>query len=64
MNNTRNSTLPKRAMDGGTLLVSFVITLVIVIISIVLIVIELQKWRNFQAEINSPSLLKTILIRK
>ncbi|MEA2006570.1 MAG: hypothetical protein U9O20_00200 [Patescibacteria group bacterium] len=64
MNNIRNSTLPKKAINSGTLMIAVIITLVIVVISIVLIVIELQKWRHFQAEVNSPSLLKTILIRK
>lgn len=63
MNKNNNTTFPKKAMKNGMVLVAIGVTLAIVVMAAVLIVMELEKWQQFQAEIDNPSLLKTILVR-
>ena len=58
---SRQSSLPKIAIDSGTMLVGIVITIVIVVISLVLIAVELRNWKSFQMETGSTSLVKTIV---
>lgn len=55
------SSLPKVAMDSGTIIVGIVITLFIIVISAVLVGYELIKWKEFQMEIGSTSLMGTII---
>ncbi len=63
MSKNNGTILPKKRMSTGAMLIAVGITLSIVVIAIVLIVTELEKWKQFQTEIGNPSLLKTILVR-
>jgi competence protein ComGC len=60
MKNSQSS-LPKIAIDSGTMIVGIIITFVIVVISLVLIMVELAKWKEFQMDMGSTSLVKTIV---
>lgn len=58
----QQSSLPKVAMSSGTIVAGIIITLFIVVISAVLVGYELIKWKQFQMELGSTSLVKTIIM--
>jgi hypothetical protein len=58
---SRQSSLPKVAIDSGTMVAGIIITIVIVVISLVLIMVELQHWKSFQMEMGNTSLVRTIV---